>query len=265
MRNSFSQTRWAREKHLSLAQLCSIFIQHSSGIRFGLSETDRREAKIWLEQKTQLWGKPISAIFDTMRSFEAAAPELIYRVRVGAGGPHGRKGELSPARFKAIVLPLAGEYELQRALVKIVTEENIIAPDAEILANLVATHLEDPEVIHQILLNPIQAIFREKQRRQSVSAPKPEPALPTTRPQLPIRPSPTNQSPRLESTPSLSPLWETNGLTPLEKQILMAMVRDGVSLGDVARRFTLTDIDLARHIGSIFKKLHQDWKNGRGR
>ena len=94
---------------------------------------DRKEAlkiaeelKEWAISKANQWGKPVSTLLNDLRLVEAAAPDLVNRVRSGGGGKEG-KGVLTRARLKAIVDHLPHEWELQHKLVALVLEQNIIA------------------------------------------------------------------------------------------------------------------------------------------
>jgi len=153
MKASFAQTEWAK-KGLTLSQILALAVSDSSGTRLKLSPQEVERAKEWARVKSKAWNRPIATLWETARAVEAGAPDLVANVRVGGGGPHSRKGELSPARYRAIVFPLQGEYDLQRKVAKMVIYHNLDAEEASALAHRVARVADLPELLNKILDNP---------------------------------------------------------------------------------------------------------------
>lgn len=153
MQNSFAQTEWAK-RGLTLTQILSLVVMDTSGKRLGLFEGEATAAKNWVLSKAEKWNKPVVTIWENMRVVEAAAPDLVLNVRVGGGGRKSRRGELNPARLRAIVFPLQGEHNLQRKVAEVVVNENLVAEEAAVLAHAVAKVKDDPSRVEAVLENP---------------------------------------------------------------------------------------------------------------
>lgn len=152
MQYSFAQTKWAKE--LSLSQAFSLEVNDTKRARrLGLTSQETTDVREWARTKAQLWQKPVTTIWQDLRAIDAAAPDLLLRVRVGGGGKRSKRGELSPARFRAIVFPLAGEHELQRLVARVVARDNLVANDAGLLAREIAKVKDDPKRVDQMLQN----------------------------------------------------------------------------------------------------------------
>jgi hypothetical protein len=158
MQLSFRQTEWFIKKGLSLSSAFSLVVMDSPGTRLNLTSEEAIKLKEWVKAKAALWNQPVASIWDTMRIVEAAAPDLVQRVRVGGGGAKSKTGELNPTLLKAIVYPLAGEYDLQRKVAQTVLENQMGKDEAYVLAQAVSQKNDDPERIKLILRNPYKMV-----------------------------------------------------------------------------------------------------------
>ncbi len=163
MRGSFEQTKWAK-KGLKISQIFSLTVFSDTqgakepGKRLGISVEEAAEAIKWANDKADAWTMPVATVWETVRTVEAAAPDLVMKVRTRGG--HKGKGSLTQARLTAIVSELPGLHDLQRDVAKIVLTENLPAEYANILAHEIKEALEakDQDKIDRILVNPYSVL-----------------------------------------------------------------------------------------------------------
>ncbi|HCM37286.1 MAG: hypothetical protein UV61_C0027G0003 [Candidatus Gottesmanbacteria bacterium GW2011_GWB1_43_11] len=282
MQSSFRQTPWY-VRGLSLVQICTLQMTGGKGSRLGLTPEEAKQAQEWIEEKVRRWSRPVSAIFNIARAYEAADPNLIYQVRVGGGGSHGKHGELSPARFSAIVVPLAGEFDLQRRLVEVVLKHNFVAKDAEILAKAVAFVKEIPRLVDEIIANPdialetlrndhaepsksqineyqtlqvgrksLTTIYR-RERRSKNGSPPPKPVTVES----------ANQDRRLdtrieelERQLETAVLWWRNSekISETEREIMVRFIEKTENLEEISTAMSLTPFQILQFIQLAYRK-----------
>ena len=144
MKGAWAQTPW-REK-LTVTQAFGLTQNDSSGRSFGLNETELDEVKEWVRKKAQTWLSPIGTIYQNLRTVDAAAPDLVLRVRIGSFG----KGQLAltPSQLEAIVETFPLEYDLQRRVAGYATSESL---STEEIRSLLVKLRSYPEVTNEIL------------------------------------------------------------------------------------------------------------------
>jgi len=178
MQGSFSTSQWespeltemVKEGHLTLAQVVSLAEVDGSGKILKLTPEEAIEVKSWVREKAKKWKRPLSSLVSEMRLIEAAAPDLVARVRIDSGGRKGR-GVLTQARLKAIVDHIPHEWELQRKLVDLIIEHNFTGKEMDFLAWALKNAIEigDEETKKTVLNNP-QFYFKELEERKEESA-----------------------------------------------------------------------------------------------
>ncbi len=157
MQRSFEQTEWYK-KGMTLSQVMAIAINNSVRSYSGLDSQGVEDVKVWASDKASRWNKPITAIYQDTRSVENADPNLVRRVRIGAGGKHGKKGILNPARFRAMVDELPGQYELQNVMADIISRYNLDQHKTRVVAREVARCRDNQEALDLIKADPLSAI-----------------------------------------------------------------------------------------------------------
>lgn len=163
MHSAFRSARWKNERipqliasgNISIAQVFSLSFTNSSGAHLGLSPSETDEFKNWARNKSRSWNRPLGTLAMELRTVEVADPELVRQVRKGTG-PKGGKGILTHARLKAITDKLPYEYLLQKQLVAIALEKNLIASELNKIADQIAVAKErrDFGQIDEILADP---------------------------------------------------------------------------------------------------------------
>lgn len=157
MQRSFEQTEWYK-KGLTLSQVMSIAINNPLKSYSGLDSKGVEEVKIWATDKANKWNKPITAIYQDTRSVENADPELVKKVRIGAGGKHAKKGILNPARFRAMVDELPGQYDLQNLMADIISQHNLDQHKTRAVAREVAKCRDNQEALNLIKADPLSTV-----------------------------------------------------------------------------------------------------------
>lgn len=155
MCRSFEQTKWFKEKGLTLLQAFSLCVQDTSGVRLQLEPEETVELKAWVESKASVWGKKIPSIWNDLVIISKADPELVRLVRVGKGGGHGEgKGVINPARLRAIVNNLPVDSGLQRTVAEAVIWGDLDAQKTDLLAQAVAAFQDEPDTVQVICSQP---------------------------------------------------------------------------------------------------------------
>jgi len=252
MQNSFKNSEWAN-KGLSLSQIFGIAVANSSRSNLGLTPQEIERAKEWVAEKAKKWNRPIASIYQDIRSVEQAAPDIVAQVRI-AGGGHGGKGVLSPARFKTIVTHLAYEenFDFQRKVVKVVVDNNILAEEAGILAREVDRWRNDPDKLIEIFTQPKLTI--ESALKESIQTPV---ANGNSRPGI-IGRIEQKQLPILQPSSSDLRWWRSFlSLSSAEKNALISVFDQGMSLDGAAYLFQITHAQFFNLIQSGIRKYSQ--------
>lgn len=241
MQNSFAQTVW-KEKGLSLSQVFGMAMNDSSGSYLGLSEEEAQEAKEWALKKSKIWNKPLSTIWQTARSIDAADPSLVYKVRL-SGGKKG-SGVLTPARLGAIATPLAGQYELQRRLADVVMRRNIPARDTLKISKKLAKKPNDEKFIKDVLSSPEEHLPALAKRREQHAGRVNKRGGKEIVPTIPK-----------SSTEESTKWWrKLDSLSETEKKVLKLVIEEGQSLEELVNLDGLTPREVFQALISGLKK-----------
>ena len=174
MQRSFEETKWFKEKDLTLLQAFSLCIQDTSGIRLQLEPDEAIELKKWVETKANSWGKRIPSIWQDLIIISKADPDLVRLVRVGKGGGHGEgRGVMNPARLRAIVNNLPVDSGLQRKVADAVIWGDLDASKTNLLAQVVRAVQNEPDTVEFICSQPnittsILEVIPDDKRRSSL-------------------------------------------------------------------------------------------------
>ncbi|MFA6007469.1 MAG: hypothetical protein WC784_02365 [Candidatus Shapirobacteria bacterium] len=158
MQKSYEQTKWF-EMGLTLSQIVSVAVRSETNrSNLGLSNEEISEARDWATKKAKKWNQTLSVLYQNTKAAENADPELIKKVRVGAGGGHEGHGIINPAKLRAIVEELPGQYLLQNIVADIIVKYNIDSEKTGRIAKLVLKERNNSENLELIKADPLMAL-----------------------------------------------------------------------------------------------------------
>ncbi len=266
MQKSFEESMWA-EKGLTLVQIFSLAAQNTSGSRLGLSEKEAEEAKLWAIAKAELWGKSPQTIWQERMVIDKADPDLVQKVRVGAGGKHTKKGVINPTRLKAIVDILPGEenFALQNRLANLQSEHNLDVPELQQVALSVANARDKGDLrrMECILGSPESVLDKRREAEKEVyfaqdfgdqyTNNSPE----ALREQINVLQDALKEANRKSNLRGDgNPYWWRTyfDLSPQERRILTCSLEEGLSLEEIAEKERLMEVRVFGFIQSAFRK-----------
>lgn len=156
MKLSYEQTDYAKSG-LTLLQAISLANQDTSGVRFGsmLSAEDVGSVKKWVVDKARKWKKNPSMLYQDMLAIDQAAPDIVEKVRLGEGGGHEGQGAFNPARFKAMVSQLPGDFDLQRVVFELIKQFNLDQFEVAKVARAMKEARGDPMTVQMLKKDPL--------------------------------------------------------------------------------------------------------------
>lgn len=150
MKGAWHQTPW--KDKIALTQAFSLAMQDSSGKKLGLAPKEAESVKEWCENKAKQWLIPVGTIYSILHIIEAAAPDLVIRVR--SGGKFEKGGlSLTPQQLSVIARAVPGQYELQRRIAKYAVGMGVSTKELSVMVEEVANlkDLSDEELVGAVI------------------------------------------------------------------------------------------------------------------
>jgi len=149
---AWKQTEWAK-KEITVVQAFAVAVNDSDSSRTKLlSREDIPQVRDWVREKCRLWQRGLAPTYEVLRIVADADPELVKRVRALRGGVRNRKGQVTPARLKPVVLAFPGEenFDAQNIVMDQIVERRLTASESEWFVNQIASKIYSGKKIEDV-------------------------------------------------------------------------------------------------------------------
>lgn len=187
MTRAFETTEWAK-KGVAVAQAFGLTFSDSKSTRLDLDSEELVQIKTWVTEKCDRWGKNVGSTYLDLLVVSNADPDLVRQVRVSGGSVKSREGQITPKRFKAVILKFPGRenYGTQNAVLKFAAKNRLYEKEIAILINRITRYVK-PEMTEEevnailsrvkldTLAQNLQPEVKSPVNEQGLEAPKLEP------------------------------------------------------------------------------------------